>query len=92
MTSHLIPTHYTHALSTVTICLLQAAASRLPAAIDRAWEAVGGGPADLVFPELFLGRWTATSTLVSLETPLGADQLPPALVGSQPCQWTQRHA
>ena len=59
---------------------MQAAASRLPAAVDRAWEAVGGGPADLVFPELFLGRWTATSTLVSLEMPLGADQLPPALV------------
>lgn len=66
---------------------MQAAASRLPAALDRAWEAVGGGPADLVFPELFLGRWTATSTLVKLETPLGADQLPPALVGRALLVW-----
>lgn len=61
-------------------CSLQAAASALPPAFDRAWEAIGGGPADLIFPELFLGRWVATSTLVKLETPLGADQLPPALV------------
>ena len=29
-------------------------ASKLPAAVDRAWEAVGGGPADLFFPEV---RW-----------------------------------
>ena len=27
-------------------------ASKLPAAVDRAWEAVGGGPADLFFPEV----------------------------------------
>lgn len=27
-----------------------AAASKLPAAVDRAWEGLGGGPADLVFP------------------------------------------
>ncbi len=27
-----------------------ASASKLPAAVDRAWEGLGGGPADLVFP------------------------------------------
>ena len=32
------------------MCDMQA--SRLPAAVDRAWEAVGGGPADLFFPEV----------------------------------------
>lgn len=29
---------------------LPAAASKLPEAVDRAWEGLGGGPADLVFP------------------------------------------
>lgn len=32
---------------------LPAAASKLPEAIDRAWEGLGGGPADLLFP----GPW-----------------------------------
>jgi len=53
--------------------------------VDRAWEAIGGGPADLVFPQLFLGRWTAISMLVKLDTPLGVDQLPPALVRQWQC-------
>jgi hypothetical protein len=26
-------------------------------ALNNAWEAIGGGPPDLVFPEEFLGRW-----------------------------------
>ena len=29
---------------------LPAAASKLPEAVDRVWEGLGGGPADLVFP------------------------------------------
>lgn len=34
-----------------------AAASKLGAAADSAWEAMGGGPADLTFPESWLGVW-----------------------------------
>ena len=30
-------------------------------ALSSAWEAIGGGPADLFFPEEFLGRWTVRS-------------------------------
>jgi len=55
---------------------LPAKASYAPAAVDRAWEAFGGGPGDLYFPEVFLGEWTVNSTLVSLETPLGEDFVP----------------
>ena len=33
-------------------------ASKLPAAVDRAWEAVGGGPADLFFPEVCCGLYS----------------------------------
>jgi len=49
----------------------EAKASKLPAAADRAWEAMGGGPSDLFFPEPFLGQWDVSSVLVSVETPLG---------------------
>jgi hypothetical protein len=49
-----------------------AAASKLPEAADRAWSALGGGPADLVFDESFLGEWEVTSLLASVERPLGA--------------------
>ena len=34
-----------------------AAASKLGAGADSAWEAIGGGPPDLIFPEQFLGLW-----------------------------------
>ncbi|MEW5319254.1 MAG: hypothetical protein WDW38_010417 [Sanguina aurantia] len=53
-----------------------ACASRLPAFADRAWEALGGGPADLFFPDSFLGVWDVASTLVKVETPLGLQALP----------------
>lgn len=43
-----------------------ASASRLPAFADRAWEAMGGGPADLFFPDSFLGVWDVASTLVKV--------------------------
>ena len=49
----------------------EAKASKLPAAADRAWEVMGGGPSDLFFPEPFLGQWDVSSVLVSVETPLG---------------------
>lgn len=32
---------------------LPAGASKLPESVDRAWEGLGGGPADLVFPGVF---------------------------------------
>ena len=43
---------------------------------DRVWEALGGGPADLFFDDVFLGEWLVQSTLVKLETPLGEDMVP----------------
>lgn len=36
-----------------------AAASKLPEAFDKAWEGIGGGPADLVFPGGCFGRTDA---------------------------------
>ena len=51
-------------------------ASKLPPALDRAWEAVGGGPADLFFPEDFLGLWAVESVLTSVKLPLGPDFVP----------------
>eukprot|EP00803_Ostreobium_quekettii_P007750 evm.model.scf_1668.5 EVM.evm.TU.scf_1668.5 scf_1668:27419-33693(-) len=53
-----------------------AEASKLPQAMDRVWEGIGGGPADLVFPREFLGVWDTLSTLVSVETPLGTEFVP----------------
>lgn len=53
-----------------------AKASKLPPALDRAWEAVGGGPSDLYFPEEFLGIWSVESTLASVQLPLGPDFVP----------------
>ena len=37
---------------------------------------MGGGPSDLTFPDLFLGRWDVTSTLVKVDLPLGPDFVP----------------
>jgi len=48
----------------------------MPQAVDDVWSAVGGGPADLTFPEAFLGHWLAESTLSAVETPLGPDFVP----------------
>lgn len=43
-----------------------AAASKLPGFADSAWEALGGGPSDLTFPESWLGVWDVVSTLVKV--------------------------
>lgn len=48
--------------------------------MDKAWEAIGGGPSDLVFPEDWVGRWDVTSMLVKIETPMGVDILPDSFV------------
>ncbi|PRW33134.1 hypothetical protein C2E21_7942 [Chlorella sorokiniana] len=53
-----------------------AAASKLPAAVDRAWEGLGGGPADLVFPAQFLGVWDVDSVLRRVDLPLGPELVP----------------
>lgn len=59
-------------------------ASKLPPAVDRAWEKIGGGPADLYFPEEFLGVWNVESTLTSIKLPLGPDYVPDLKVGPIP--------
>ncbi len=48
----------------------------MPPAFDQVWESMGGGPSDLTFPDLFLGRWDVTSTLVKVDVPLGPDFVP----------------
>ncbi len=52
----------------------------MPQAFDSAWSAVGGGPADLTFPDNFLGHWVAESTLSKIETPMGLEFIPNPLV------------
>lgn len=58
-------------------------ASRLPEAVDKGWEAIGGGPADLVFPEEFLGVWEVTSVLQRVDLPLGEDVVPDMAVSQR---------
>ena len=41
----------------------------MPQAFDNAWSSIGGGPADLSFPDTFLGVWLTESTLTKVETP-----------------------
>lgn len=53
-----------------------AIASKLPEAVDKAWAGLGGGPADLVFPENFLGAWDVDSVLTNIELPLGPEFVP----------------
>lgn len=54
-----------------------AQAIQLPAPAEAVWEALGGGPPDLVFPEQFEGVWDVMSELVRLrQRPWGnSDQL-----------------
>lgn len=51
-------------------------ASLVGPAGDRVWEALGGGPSDLYFPDDFLGEWKVESTLTKVSTPLGEDFIP----------------
>jgi hypothetical protein len=53
-----------------------ALASKLPEAADKAWEAIGGGAADLTYPDSFLGVWNIESVLVSVDLPQGAEFVP----------------
>eukprot|EP00798_Chlamydomonas_sp_ICE-L_P008882 gene8882-3761_t len=53
-----------------------AEASKLPGFADSAWEAMGGGGADLYFPDQFIGVWDVMSELVKLELPMGKDFVP----------------
>ncbi len=53
-------------LAATALSPLTAHASKLPAFADSAWEAMGGGPSDLFFPDDFLGVWDVTSTLVQV--------------------------
>lgn len=50
-------------------------AQALPDAATDLWEKFGGGPADLYYPEAFMGSWMVTSTLVSVEVPMGDEML-----------------
>jgi len=54
----------------------EAVASKLGPVGDRVWEAMGGGPADLVFPDAFVGAWEVVSTLVKVDTPQGEAMVP----------------
>eukprot|EP00890_Picochlorum_soloecismus_P006457 jgi/Picsp_1/6812/NSC_04151-R1_protein len=54
----------------------QSATLSAPKVIDRAWASFGGGPSDLVFPEIFLGDWDVESVLVNVELPLGEERVP----------------
>lgn len=63
---------------------VQARASSLPPAVDRAWEKIGGGPADLTFPDAFIGAWVVNSKLFKVDLPMGMDVLPSALVSRLP--------
>lgn len=42
---------------------------------DRLWEAIGGGPPDLYYPEEFFGTWQVVSTLVDVDVPMGEELL-----------------
>lgn len=57
-----------------------AQAASFPSLFDKAWEAVGGGPADLYFPDAFSGRWIVTAMLNKVEMPLGAKFVPDVAV------------
>jgi hypothetical protein len=55
-------------------CTLQASA--LGASVDNTWQALGGGPADLIFDEVFLGVWDVESVLTTLDLPMGPEYVP----------------
>lgn len=50
-------------------------AQALSSAANTAWEALGGGPADLYYPDEFVGAWQVVSELVDVEAPLGEEML-----------------
>jgi len=62
-----------HGLPVLAFIQQPAEATQLPDAADKAWEALGGGPADLIFPPSFLAVWNVESVLVSVELPFGPD-------------------
>jgi hypothetical protein len=51
-------------------------AAALPSVLDKAWVTMGGGPADLFFPDEFLGEWEVASTLVKVDLPCGPEFVP----------------
>ena len=57
-----------------------AEATQLQGLFDKAWQAVGGGPADLYFPDVFAGRWIVDAILTKVEMPLGAKFVPDVAV------------
>ena len=57
-----------------------ASASKLGGLFDKAWEAIGGGPDDLYFPDAFAGRWIVDATLTKVDMPLGAKFVPDVAV------------
>ena len=50
--------------------------TKLGGTVDGVWEALGGGPADLFFPDDFEGVWEVESLLTSVDTPLGPEFVP----------------
>eukprot|EP00803_Ostreobium_quekettii_P000317 evm.model.scf_193.8 EVM.evm.TU.scf_193.8 scf_193:84578-88596(-) len=50
--------------------------SELQLSVKQEWGRLGDKSADLVFPREFLGPWKTVSTLVNVETPVGATLAP----------------
>lgn len=48
-------------------------AKAAPELVSAAWEKLGGGQADIYYPDLFEGCWLVGSTLVSVDTPKGIE-------------------
>jgi hypothetical protein len=49
------------------------AAIAAPELISNAWEKLGGGQADIYYPDVFEGCWQVGSTLVSVDAPKGIE-------------------
>lgn len=47
----------------------------IPEVADKVWTAMGGGQADLFYPDGFNGSWQVVSTLVNVEVPMGEEML-----------------
>ena len=59
--------------------------------VSNAWEKLGGGQADIYYPDVFEGCWEVGSTLVGVETPKGIEYTNDAVSSSDPNQITVYH-
>jgi hypothetical protein len=61
------------ASSAGTTAFPQGASALSNGVVSDTWEKISGAPADLTFPDEFLGTWLCYSTLTNVETPQGDD-------------------